>query len=190
MTKKFNKGDIGYLSYQKKYTLLRTLFYFGIVFAIFTAGLVTTKSKNNLLTIVAVLGCLPASKSLVNMIMYLRFKPISSNLFNSIDKYNKNITLLYNMLVSSKEKIRFIQCIAVSSHSVYFLCNDQKIDDAEFSKYIKNYLSNNGKGNVNIKLYRDEKSFCSRLNEINEKQSDENKAFENKITELINIICL
>lgn len=190
MIKKFDKGDINYLSYNKRYTTIRTLLYFGIVFALLIIGFVTTKTQKNYLTIVAILGCLPASKSLVNAIMYLRFKPVSADTFDTIDRYGSKMTLLYNMLVSSKEKIRFIDCIAISDHSVYLLCTDSKIDEADLTKYIKNYLSNNGKGNVNVKMYRDLKSFCKRLSEIEQKETTENTEFENKIRQLINIICL
>lgn len=194
MNKKYEKGNIKYLSYMKKYTILRTALYFGISFAILIIGFVTTKTKNNLLTIVAVLGVLPAGKSLVNTIMYVRFKPISDKLYNALNKYEADLNLLFNMLVSSSEKIYFIKCIVINEHSVYAFTDDKKIDDAAFTKYIKNYLSNNGKGNVNVKVYRDEKSFCKRLDEILKKQTvdgkNKNDAFESKLEELIKIICL
>lgn len=191
MFSKFNKGDIGYLSYQRNYTLLRTLLYFGIVIAIFVIGFVTSKTKNNMLTIVAILGCLPASKSMVNAIMYRRFKPISDDLYNSIKCYEKTGIILYNMPVSSNEKITFIQCIAINDHSVYLLYDNKNNDDAKLTKYIKNHLANNGKGNVNVKCYCDKKSFCSRLNEINKKTTDDdNTTFENKVSELLKVLCL
>ena len=63
------KGTENYLKTQKKYELLRTILYFGISLSLLIAGWVTTKSRANLLTIVAILGCLPASKSLVSTIM-------------------------------------------------------------------------------------------------------------------------
>ena len=66
------KGTSGYLRTQKNYEILRTVLYFAISLSLFIAGWVTTGSRENLLTIVAVLGCLPACKSLVEMFMFLR----------------------------------------------------------------------------------------------------------------------
>ena len=68
------KGTSGYLRTQKNYEILRTVLYFAISLSLFIAGWVTTGSRENLLTIVAVLGCLPACKSLVEMFMFLRYK--------------------------------------------------------------------------------------------------------------------
>ena len=64
------KGTEKYLDTQKKYELIRTLLYFGISASLFIGGYLQTKSKVNLLTVVAVLGCLPASKSAVSAIMF------------------------------------------------------------------------------------------------------------------------
>ena len=68
------KGTRGYLRTQKTYEILRTVLYFAISLSLFIAGWVSTGSRENLLTIVAVLGCLPACKSLVEMFMFLRYR--------------------------------------------------------------------------------------------------------------------
>ena len=66
------KGTKGYLKSQNKYEIGRTCLYFAISLSLFLAGIIATGDKMNLLTIVAVLGCLPACKSAVTMIMFLR----------------------------------------------------------------------------------------------------------------------
>ena len=70
-TMKITKGCFGYLEAQRKKEIIRTIFYFALSAAIFVMGYVTTGTKMNLLTVVAVCGCLPASKSMVSMIMYI-----------------------------------------------------------------------------------------------------------------------
>ena len=76
------KGEMNYINTQKKYEIIRTILYFSVSLILFIAGYVTTKTKLNVLTIVAILGCLPASKSAVNMIMFLKYK---SRFFQKID---------------------------------------------------------------------------------------------------------
>lgn len=57
--KRIEKGTPGYLDYKKKVEIIRTVIYFLLVAAIFTLGYVQTKTRSNLLTVVAILGCLP-----------------------------------------------------------------------------------------------------------------------------------
>ena len=68
---KIQKGDAGYLRRRKRLLILEAVVSFGLVAALVIAGYVTTKTKLNLLTVVAVLGCLPASRILVNLIMVM-----------------------------------------------------------------------------------------------------------------------
>ena len=77
MKNKIQKGCFGYLSYKKKFSTIMTIGMFALSLAIYLMGYITTKSNANLLTVVAVLGCLPASKSAVSMIMYLKAKGAS-----------------------------------------------------------------------------------------------------------------
>ena len=66
---KIKKGDAGYIRSRKKLVIIRTALLFGIVIALLGLGIWQTGDRMNLLTIVAVLGCLPASKSLVEVIL-------------------------------------------------------------------------------------------------------------------------
>ena len=60
--KRIEKGTPGYLDYKKKVEIIRTVIYFLLVAAIFTLGYVQTKTRSNLLTVVAILGCLLPQK--------------------------------------------------------------------------------------------------------------------------------
>ena len=55
-----------------------TIGMFAISLAIFIMGYISTKTNANYLTVVAVLGCLPASKCAVSLIMFLKAKECSS----------------------------------------------------------------------------------------------------------------
>lgn len=63
------KGAYGYLENRKIYTALRTVLFFLLCVGIYLAGYLTTGTNRNLLTVVAILGCLPACKSAVNFII-------------------------------------------------------------------------------------------------------------------------
>ena len=78
------KGTFGYLEKKKRNAILWTILCFGISLAVFLAGYLTTGTRKNLLTVVAVLGCLPACKSIVNLIMLCRAKGCSREVYEQI----------------------------------------------------------------------------------------------------------
>ena len=78
------KGQYGYIKKQRNRVIIWTVILFVIAFSLFIAGYVMTKTKKNLLTIVAVLGLLPASKSLVNAIMFWRAKGCSEAFYHKV----------------------------------------------------------------------------------------------------------
>ena len=79
------KGTEGYIRSQKKYEVIRTLLYFAVSLSLYVAGYIQTGQRANLLTIVAVLGCLPASKSAVSAIMFLRARGCSAEAAKEIE---------------------------------------------------------------------------------------------------------
>ena len=68
------KGQPGYVKARKQKYLLGAVVEFAIVIAIFVTGYIQTGSRLNLLTVVAVVGCLPAAKMLVEFITMAPYK--------------------------------------------------------------------------------------------------------------------
>lgn len=60
--KKKEKGQPGYIKWRKEKYLIGTIAEFAVVIALVVLGYVQTKTKLNLLTVVAVVGCLPGIK--------------------------------------------------------------------------------------------------------------------------------
>ena len=83
--KRIEKGTPGYLDYKKKVEIIRTVIYFLLVAAIFTLGYVQTKTRSNLLTVVAILGCLPAAKALVGVITRFPYASVDQKLVHEVD---------------------------------------------------------------------------------------------------------
>lgn len=70
------KGQPGYVKARKQKYLLGAVVEFAIVIAIFVTGYIQTGSRLNLLTVVAVVGCLPAAKMLVEFITMAPYESI------------------------------------------------------------------------------------------------------------------
>ena len=100
--KKIQKGKPGYLNYKRKVEILRTVIYFAIVLAIFALGYWQTHTRLNLLTVVAILGCLPASKALVGVIARYPYQSIELSQAKEIAGKSKHLTVCYDLIITSK----------------------------------------------------------------------------------------
>ena len=92
---KQQKGEYGYPPYERKRVVIRTAAYFLISIAVFLLGYFSTGKKENLLTIVAVLGLLPSSKSLVSVVMYFKIPKFSEKVYQEVSRQEGAVPVLY-----------------------------------------------------------------------------------------------
>lgn len=162
------KGSRNYLNSQKKYEVMRTVLYFAIALSLFIAGYLATKSRMNLLTIVAVLGCLPASKSAVGMIMFLRFNSCSAENADKIDPHMENLTGLYDMVFTAYDKNYRIAHITVKGNTICGFTEDPSYDEQAFYKHIGDILKVENFRDTSIKVFSDIQKYTNRLEQIKE----------------------
>ena len=118
--KKTEKGMPGYLNYKRKIEIIRTHAYFGIVIAILLLGYFQTGTKLNLLTVVAIVGCLPASKALVGVITRFPYRSIDGERAKEIASKTDLLTVCYYNGYIRKYYVRISQC---SQQALYDLCS-------------------------------------------------------------------
>lgn len=167
------KGTKKYLDSQKKYEIIRTIVYFAISLSLFTAGFVTTGTRNNLLTIVAVLGCLPASKSLVEAIMYCKYHSLSDSDCNLIEPCTGELSCLYDLVFTTRENTYPVPHLAVVGNTVAGYLPDPKLSPADCAKHLETCLKTDQYTGVTIKLYQDIQKYTQRLEQLRELPTDE-----------------
>ena len=89
------KGQPGYVKARKQKYLLGAVVEFAIVIAIFVTGYIQTGSRLNLLTVVAVVGCLPAAKMLVEFITMAPYKSIEEAKYQELEEKAPLMQWLY-----------------------------------------------------------------------------------------------
>ena len=115
---KIQKGDAGYLRRRKRLLILEAVVSFGLVAALVIAGYVTTKTKLNLLTVVAVLGCLPASRILVNLIMVMPHDSIDEATELEISAVTEELTVAYDLVITSEKKAMPVAAVAIYNNTI------------------------------------------------------------------------
>ncbi len=160
------KGTVNYLDVQKKYEICRTAIYFAISISLFAAGYIQTGEKTNLLTIAAILGCLPASKSAVNAIMFLRFKSCGEQAAEEIAQHSQGLQCLYDMVFTSYKKNYVIGHMAVRGGNICGFSEDGKLEEKEFYQHISDILKLDGHQNVNVKIFTNLSKYTERLEQM------------------------
>lgn len=167
------KGARDYLKTQKIYEILRTVLYFGISLSLFVAGYIATGERINLLTVVAILGCLPASKSAVEMIMFLRYKSCNSENADVIEEHIGDLNGLFDMVFTSYDKTYQIAHIVVKGNTICGFTQDQKFEEQAFYKHLGDILKADNYKDTSIKVFKDLKKYTERLEQLKELETDE-----------------
>ncbi len=162
------KGCFGYIKRKHILEIIKTVLYFAVSLSLYIAGVKATGSNKNLLTIVAVLGCLPASKSAVSMIMFLRFKGCSYAVYDNLKHDYKNLYLLYDMIFTSYDKNYEIDQMAVSDKVICAYSEKKTLDERACEKHLSDMLVQNGFKNITVKIFKDISKYQKRLEQLDE----------------------
>ena len=172
MKNKIQKGCFGYLSYKKKFSTIMTIGMFALSLAIYLMGYITTKSNVNLLTVVAVLGCLPASKSAVSMIMYLKAKGASKEDKTVIGDVIGTLDGYYDLYFTGYQKNFPTNHLVVTKNSIIAYSSDSKITEKEFNEHMKDILNKERIHDITVKLFTDRDKYINRLKELNQSEAN------------------
>ena len=170
------KGTRDYLNTQKRYEILRTLLYFGISLSLFAAGYIQTGSRGNLLTIIAVLGCLPASKSAVGAVMFCRFHSCGAEAGAEIERHSQGLSGLYDMVFTSYQKNYVVSHLAVCGNTVCGFSEDGRFAENEFYRHIGDILKRDGHKNVTVKIFTNLARYTERLEQMKALERDEDQS--------------
>lgn len=160
------KGTRDYLKTQSRYELARTLLYFGISASLFIAGIVTTGNRMNLLTVAAVLGCLPACKSAIDTYMFMRYKGCSSENADIIAAHMEGLNGLYDRIFTSYSTNFRIAHITIKGNTLCGFTEDSKFDENAFNEHITILLQKDGFKDVSIKIFKDINKYTARLDQL------------------------
>ena len=166
------KGTKGYLKSQSKYEIARTCLYFAISLSLFIAGIVATGDKMNLLTIVAVLGCLPACKSAVTMIMYLRYKGCLAEDMAKLSALPAELTQLWDLVFTTYDKNFAFSHASIQGNTVILYSNNNALDEEACLKHLQNAMVLDGIKNITFKVFTDLDKYMLRAKDIIRLESD------------------
>ena len=167
------KGTKRYVKTQRIYEILRTLLLFSVSAALFLGGLFSTGTRLNLLTVVAVLGILPASKSMVSAIMFCLHSGLSDESASKIEAHEGTLHCLYDLVFTSNEKSYDVGHLAIKGNTVCGFSEKKDFQEQKFYKHLDERLKADNYKNVNVKIFTDLGKYLDRLDQMQSLSCDE-----------------
>ena len=164
--KKVNKGDYGYIRYEKKKRLLITVALFLIPLAAFLAAFLITGTKKNIITVIAMVGCLPACRALVNMIMMWMQKPMDEKVYKKIREHEGELEVTYETYLTTYEKSVFVESFAICGNKVIGYTSHMDGSTQFIEDHVRGILKQNGY-KVEVKVFKEMKTYLERMDYLN-----------------------
>lgn len=170
------KGERGYIDAHKKAQLFKTFVFFLLPAVIFIAGLLTTKTRLNLFTVVAVVGCLPACKELVNVFMFCRRRSIPKELYEELKCHVSGMEHAYELILTTYEKNYPIHSLVIRGNEVAGYTTLKNTDLKPVEAHVTKILKENGISGVHVHIFADLKAYLDRVDAL-AKREEENIPF-------------
>lgn len=161
--KKVKKGEFGYLKYKKNVYLAIMLVLYAFIVAAFASGWIVTGTKENIMTVVAVVMALPAAKFTVSYIIMIPHHAASTELYNKTKDGFAGLITCYDLVFSNGTSPIGTQMAVVADTLVIALTDEKNADRKLFEKSVKEFMEKDSR-HVTVSLYTDEASFLSKAN--------------------------
>ncbi len=172
--KRVKKGQAGYIKYRRLLHLFLAIVMYAMAAILYFAGIKATGDNKNLLTVAAILGCLPASQSLVTAILGFRAKCCSKELYEKVEtKIDENMVSLYDLYFTTYDKNYPISHIVIKNNCMCGVMEHTKHSVGDFEKYLEETFSKNGIKGVSVKIFEKsmEEKYLNRIDELKKLES-------------------
>lgn len=186
------KGTYGYINKERIIEIIRTIFMFSCAIVLYFIGYITLKTNKNIWTILAVLSILPAAKSAVSMIMFLRFSSISNSEYKSIIDNAGNIPVIFELVFTTTERAYYVKSAACCDNNciVYYDYNNKKDLSKELKEHLISSIQREGFDGYTVKVYTKVDEYTKRLLEMNNNLNGVEDRTSNKLFSLFKAITI
>lgn len=172
MSVKLGKGTYGYLNRNKVNAWKRSAMMLAVPVIIFLAAWIINKTRNNVMTVVAIVGCLPGCNQVVRAIMASRCHSIEKKLYEETEAARGECIVLYENVFTAYEQNYYVDCVVISGRDVVGYSSDEKTDAGKAAEHIRTILKNNSY-KQNVKIFKERKAFLDRVRTLAASQPEE-----------------
>lgn len=163
---KLHKGQYGYRDSHRKQQLLWVILFLAAIIAQLLARNFTTSSPvKNILTVMAVLTVLPMANFASPLLAGWRYKTPAEDFHQKMVPYEEKCTILYDLIITSKEYVMPMDVVAVHPGAVVGYCTNPKVEVKKAEAHLNEMLRGN-KLEANAKVIMEESTFLRRLDNL------------------------
>lgn len=190
---KHSKGEYGYMKSYRRGKLIASIILAAMIAFVVISILIMYGSRNRVIIVFAVLLSLPFAKFFIAYIMCIRFKPLNTENYDHIvDKTSKDgdVKLLYDVVITKYEGMKFYQSICVKNGKVYALVIDDKItvNKKDYAKWIEECVADS-KHKYSVSIICDTEEYIKKVNSISS-PNDNTRLIDKHMKERILTTCV
>ena len=167
---KTKKGDFGYIKSGRIRECIKTVLMLAFSVALYVGGFMATGSNKNVLTYVAILGCLPAAKFMVNFIMFMKAKGCSAELKSLLDEKGLRPTF-FDLFFTTYKVDHQVSAVYYNKATIIGITEDEKCDPAACEEHLTERLKSAG-FELTVKIFKDRDKFIERMKELSSLETD------------------
>ncbi len=167
------KGERGYTDAHKKSQILKTVLFFLIPIAIFVLGYVSTDTRRNYFTILAIVGCLPACKEMVNVLMFLKRHSMPEELYREIESHAGNLERAYELVLTTYEKNYPVHSLVICGNEITGYTTMKNADLKPLQEHIVKMMKENGITGVHVHIFTELKTYLDRVDTLAKRKPEE-----------------
>lgn len=172
MNVKLGKGTYGYLNRNKINAWKRSVLMLSVPVVIFIAAWVIKGTRNNVMTVVAIVGCLPGCNQVVRAILASRYHSMEKKLYEETEAARGERLALYENVFTAYEQNYYVDCVVISGRDVVGYSSDEKTDAGKAAEHIRTILKGNSY-KQNVKIFKERKAFLDRVRTLAGSQPEE-----------------
>ena len=162
MIKKAGKGYAGYITYERFRRIVRTVILFLIPFAAFIASYIYFGTRQNIITVVSMIGMIPACMSAVSVVMVFTVRSIPKELYERIQENCGDLAMGYELYMTNYDKSTLLDAVAVCGDTIVALATFKKPNRQEAESHMLKMIRAAG-FRANVTVMDDADKYIERL---------------------------
>lgn len=188
------KGEVGYITFKKRLELFMTLSILLVAAIIFIVGLVITKGKGSLFTIIACLFVIPMARFATTFVLFFPFKSVKQEKADEVERYAKPGSIIYaDVILTSEKNAMSLDFVVITSDKVIGVVGREKENNLDIRNYLQDIYKRRGY-DYKVSIADDYTKFYSLLKgsdtpaDMKFADSDEKEAYEKERAEVCDVL--
>ena len=172
MKKRLEKGTYGYMDRLKVQEWKKAAVMLAVPILVFLIGWAVMKTRLQVVTVIAIVGCLPGCNQVVHAIMASRYHSMDRALYEEVEAVRGDRMTLYENVFTTYDKNFVVDSIIISGRDVLGYSSDEKTDAKAAETHLMTILKQNSY-KQNVKIMKNKESYLARVKELASKEPEE-----------------